>query len=317
MPDDFVEDELEDVFSKGESESDSKKKDVTDDAKGSSADGDSGDAKDGDSPPALTQKDLEALEAKVRNEILQGDNRLLSQLAQSQKREDVPPSAPPEDEQGKKLRQLVNSLAKQAPDRVGEAIDKLVEHKMRLAEDQIVNRAMGRFNSSTASSRLRDSILQHYRDDIRNPQSEIVARGAQEKENILNALSDFMTPDQLDKFKRSSMSDQLAYAIGAALSPNVVARAEVARVKADRARREREIERLSGVASSGSVSRRQSEPAIDDGDRELAATFGIDLDDEKVRERILAAKGSVEDEFVVGGLKVGRPNVTFDAGDVD
>lgn len=314
MPDDFVEDGLEDVFSKGENESDSKKE-VRDDAKGSSADGGSGDAKDGDSSPALTQKDLEALEAKVRNEILQGDNRLLSQLAQTKQRDETPSTTPPEDEQGKKLRQLVSSLAKQAPDRVGEAIDKLVEHRMQLAEDQIVNRAMGRFNSSTASNRLRESILQHYSDDIQNPQSKIVARGAQEKANILDALSDFMSPEQLDKFKRSATSDQIAYALGAALSPDVVARAEVARVKADRSKREREIERLSGVASSGSGSRRVSEPSIDDGDRELAATFGIDLKDDKVRERILAAKGSVEDEFVVGGLKAGRPNITFDAGD--
>ena len=294
MPDDFKEDELEDVFSQGED-------DPAKDGSAEKSEGAGEGAKDGDEPAPLTRADLEALEQKIRNETLTEANRTFH-AAQRQPAAPEPVKPDPSDDAtAKQLMRAIEMAQEKAPKSVPQLIDRLVEHRMSLAKDQIVGEATDRFQSMTAADRLRSNIVGTYADDIANPQSKIAARALQEKDSIVSALSEFMTPDQARKFRGSPVADQLAYAVGAALSPEQVARQAIARVKADRAAKDKEVERLTGVAGSGSSARRSEGPKITEADRELAAEYGIDLEDEKVRARVLESKASLADDFVIMG----------------
>lgn len=299
MPGEFKEDDLEDVFS------DAEKPSATDGDSGKASEESGGEAKEGESPAPLTRETLDAEIAKVRSETLAEANKVLHAANAAASRREAPApkmkEEPGDDVVAKRILQAIEMAAEKSPKSVPQLVDKLVEHRLSKAEDRFLKRAEDRFTSRTAADRLRTNIIDTYRDDIANPQSEIAARAVRERDSVIGALSEFMTPEQAERFQSSPVADQLAYAVGAALSPEQVARQAITRHKAKQAERDREIGRLSGMSSAGASQRRGEGPKITDTDREIAAEYGIDLDDEKVKARVLQSKAGAADDFVIMG----------------
>lgn len=238
------------------------------------------------------RSDMQTQNTNTQNMLMQ----MFQQMNAAQK--PAPPvAAPPANATAEERTQLY-SLAMRSPelfpDIIGREIDTAMEGKFAKMEQRL-SEAMNRRESNNI---LRDQVLSRYSEDINDPQSEIIATARQFKEQIAPLL---------DKSIRGTpQHDHLAILAAAGMKPGVLAKRQVARDAATERTREEQLKRLSEMAGLGRTRQAGSaEPQWTDVDDQLAAAYGMDVDD-KLREEIIANKKTESMGMFQGGAYGGE-----------
>lgn len=289
-------DYLEDVFEAGERDTEASAGGGQDDA----PEGDGGDGDDKDDTPApsyASRDDLKSLETRLSEQ-----SQLMTQLVSHFSKQGQPAPAPAAPKpSASKLSQYEKLYEQAAENGNHSAMAKIqvamAQEAAKAESEGIRSDVLRTTQARTAGERMAARIMENYQDEFSTPGSKIVASVGREKDSLAEMLSDYMTPDQLEKFKSSPAADRLSFLTAAALNPREVAKRAIAREKATRDRRSSEIDRQSAMSGVGGGNRRSSKPTLTELDFEIAENLGIDLKDEKVKREILADKAGESLEF--------------------
>lgn len=306
------EDRLEDIFGSGEhiplpsategasgnkgasdDESDNSDDDSDDDSEGS-------EGKDAKEPPYVTPDQLDKLKSEIQSQNTSLMTDLFSRLRKS---DDPKPEPKPEPNTGE-LSQINKAIGlaikNEKPELVGQLVDKKVQILLDQKRGDIVEDVMGRVGSSNAADQFTQRLMGTYDGE---PNEEIVSGALSEKETLGQMLSQFMTPEQIESFKKNPISDRLAYVVAAGLNPSAVAKQHVTREEARRKLRDEEIQRLSSLVSgSGGDDQKRGKDEITADEIEIAGSLGIDLTDKTQRERYLGERRTTKLELLGGQL---------------
>lgn len=214
---------------------------------------------------------------------------------------------PKEDPRKKQLTDISNGIAwavKNKPELVPELLERRDAVRDEILVERASERAYKRNGSRNAADSLRGRLWDTYSDDLRDPQSRIAADAERHKDSVMEMLGEYMTDEQIARFRDSKDADGLAYLVSAGLNPSEVSKREVARDRAKEERRQKIRERLAGISRSGGHGRIPTKPAITDEDEELAEIYDIDLKDEKTREQILGYKETEHLQGLGGELRL-------------
>lgn len=157
----------------------------------------------------------------------------------------------------------------------------LVTKRLKEMEDRLQLQS----RRQNAEGRL-DQIVERYRDDIEKGGPIVRATASQRA-----VVADLIAPELVN----TPAHDKLALAVALATNPRVVAKREVARARAAEKARVDAASRSSALSVVGGGGGGRNEPVADkitDEDIALGQEMGIDLTNEKVAARFLAARKS-------------------------
>lgn len=180
-------------------------------------------------------------------------------------------------------------LGLQAPEIMPQLVERQIKKGWEEQSQALEQRLMDKLGKQNAAEKIRQHILDNYGDDLSDRKSKIL----RSTPDVKKLLSPFLDP----AIRGSDTEDQLSYLVSAALNPEAVAKKHVARAKREEAQRAEQLNRTAAMAGFGTRKQASKEAEITDKDLEIAEQLGINLDDEKVKARILQYK---KEERLVG-----------------
>jgi len=186
-------------------------------------------------------------------------------------------------------RNLFKLAIEHSPDQLSKLMEddigKLITEKLSTFKGEIDSEQKQR----EVSSFLADNVLGKLGDVVNSADSPIIQKAAQ----IKRMMDPLLTAGIKDK----NVRDQIAIAIASGASPEEISKIHTSRAKVEEQARQEVIERLSSMVGTGHTAGETKKAEITETDKEIAAEWGVDLENEEDRKYILREKKAALDSF--------------------
>lgn len=204
----------------------------------------------------------------------------LSQIMQGREGKETSAPAPVDSDEAM---EKAWKLAQEMPDLLPQLVKETSSRSVKGEKESLKKEILAHLDRRQFDETLGGVITSNYSEDLKDRASEILA----ETPRLKKMLEGVLDPS----VRGTPLHDKMALIMAAGAKPEAVTKRMSAKIKAAEEARQARLNRLSqfGIGGRGKPTE-PKEPTITDADRDLAERYKINLEDPKVRERLLRYK---------------------------
>lgn len=204
----------------------------------------------------------------------------LSQMMQGKKGEEAPAALPADSDEAM---EKAWKLAQEMPDLLPQLVQETSKRSAKGEKEALKKEILAHLDRRQFDETLGGLISGNYSEDLKDRTSEILA----ETPRIKKMLEGVLDPS----VRGTPLHDKMALIMAAGAKPEAVTKRMGAKIKAAEEARQARLNRLTQLGIGGrGKSPDSKEPSITESDKDLAERFGMNLEDPKVREKLLRYK---------------------------